>query len=101
VIALVTGPHRAAGFDLAEVDEPDPACNEAVATLRANSINRGASVTAIASANRIGRRPQPRSSDRVRGSGRNHGRLLIEQRRGRPHRRVTAPIASKKAESPN
>jgi NADPH2:quinone reductase len=41
VIALVTGPQRAAGLDLIEVDEPDPACNEALVAVRSSSINRG------------------------------------------------------------
>jgi hypothetical protein len=38
VIALVTGPHRAAGRDLTEVDEPDPACNEAAVAVRVSSL---------------------------------------------------------------
>jgi NADPH:quinone reductase-like Zn-dependent oxidoreductase len=41
VIALVTGPHRVAGLDLTEVDEPDPDGNEAVVAVRASSVNRG------------------------------------------------------------
>ena len=41
MIALVTGPHRASGLGLAEVDEPKPTQNEAVVTVRATSINRG------------------------------------------------------------
>jgi NADPH2:quinone reductase len=41
VLALVTTPHRASGIDLTQVDEPDPASNEAVVALRASSINRG------------------------------------------------------------
>jgi NADPH:quinone reductase len=39
--ALITSPDSAAGLVLAELDEPQPAANEALISVRATSVNRG------------------------------------------------------------